>query len=82
MYQFLLSFLPCLLAWGHIKIKIEKGKYMLNLKGTPGELTSGDMLIKVEFKKIEKNTWLFCFVLFCFIGVDLQSGGKSDILKS
>ena len=35
------------------------------LKGTPRELTSGDMLIKVELKKLKKT--LGCFVLFCFV---------------
>ena len=77
MYWFMLSFLPCLLAWGHIKIK----NWEIYVKGDTRWISfKWHILIKVELKKQKKNTWLFFYLLF--IGVDLQSGGKSDILKS
>ena len=49
------------------------------LKGTPGELASGDMLITVELKKQKKNTWLLLFFLLALIYSLVE---KSDILKS
>ena len=49
------------------------------LKGTPGELASGDMSIKMELKKLKKHLVVFLYFIYWRW---FTVWWKSDILKS